>query len=93
MLRDCTYASTDTDWGVSFRPWQLFALGIAESPLFVTVNTALDCSAVVIFGCETLVTSVVSYVVRVVHIFDFRLFIYEVRNDQQTATRGKKFMQ
>jgi len=36
VLGDPTHASTNTGWGITFRPCELFALGNAESPLFVT---------------------------------------------------------
>jgi hypothetical protein len=88
ILRDSTHASTDLEWGVSFRPWQLFGLGNAESAWFVTFNSTTDCSTVMIFGCETIVTSIVSHVFRTVHVFDFRLFIQETLNKQRPEARS-----
>ena len=77
---------TDSDWGVYSWPWQVFVLGKAEHPLFVTtkrcipVKTTLDRSAVVFCACE-----VVSYVVRTVPKSNFRLLINGTPNKWRTV--------
>jgi len=70
-------ARNDTDLGVCNRPWQMFALGKADRSLFVTNNrcipdkSTMDWCAVVFCACEIIQSSVVSYVVIVVHKFGF----------------------
>jgi hypothetical protein len=75
---------TNSDCGVCIWPWHWFALGNTDL-LYVTrcipVKNTLDWSAVAFCVCEiTQLFSVVFWVVRAVHTFDFRIVMNESPN-------------
>ena len=77
-------ACTVTDCGGCSWPWQWFALGKADRPLFVTCNRCISVkntlgrSVVVFFACVVVqLCPVVFCVVRAAYKFDFRLVIKE----------------
>jgi hypothetical protein len=87
--------TTDTDWRVCSWPWQLFALGKADAPLFVTSNrctctsvkNTLGWSAVVFCACEIVfLCSVLCF--RAVHKFYFRFVINETPNKRRPVEEG-----